>query len=115
MVDFKYMFMLKSVDADEIKVFIDLLNKTIASVNQELKLIQAGGYTRWELEHLNDIVLPELTELLAYAKEQKVFFKYGIEQRMLESFYLLTDSPAMLNSTELGLTIKEVQRVYNSL
>lgn len=109
------LYIVKSVDADEIKVFVDLLNETIARANHEIKLIQASECTQWELEQLNGIVLPEMIELLFYANEQKVFFKYGIEQRMLESSYLLTDSLAMLNATELGSNIREVQRVYNSL
>lgn len=99
----------------KIKLFIELLNEIVECAEKEIKLIQAGYFSKWDWEPIENIVYPEINELLSFALEGKVYFKYGKKQRMLESTYLVTDSLLALEKTQLGSKILELQRFYNLL
>lgn len=106
---------LKPVGANEFESFFRCLQDVIECAKRECDIIRAGGYSRWNLDQLNKIVLSEMDELFTHAREGKVFFKYGEQQRLLASSYLLTDSFEKLNVTALGLKIRELQKLYYSL
>ena len=63
---------------------------------------------------MENVVCPEINELLSFALKGKVFFKYGKKQRMLESTHLITDSLSALDKTPLGSKILELQKLFNS-
>ena len=105
----------KSIHPFEKEVLVNLLNEIIACADHEIAGIYAGKQSHWCVEWLKNIVLPEMTELLTYAENQKVFFKWGADQRMLESAYLLTDSLGILNSTELGQKVSKLQEIYRAI
>ncbi len=64
---------------------------------------------------MENVVLPEIQELLTYALKGKVLFKYGKQKRLLESSYLKSDSLERLDDTTLGEKIGELQKLYNPL
>ena len=69
---------------NKLNYYIDALVSAVECAEQEEASICKGCDSIWNYEQIHNVVLPELTELLSYAKEGKVFFKYGKKQRMLE-------------------------------
>lgn len=69
----------------------------------------------WDKDRLIKVIKPEMEELYFYFKRGKKFFKYGKNQRMLESTYLITDSLKNLKNTNLGKEILELQNIYNHI
>ena len=69
----------------------------------------------WKKELLIRVVKPEIVELYRYFKNGKTFFKFGKNQRMLESTYIITDSIEKLSNTNLGKEILKFQEMYNKL
>lgn len=65
----------------------------------------------WDKNQLIKVIKPEMEELYFYFKSGKKFFKYGKNQRMLESTYLITDSLKNLKNTNLGKEILELQNI----
>ena len=76
--------------------------------------INSGYFSKWNKKQLENVVCPEINELLSFALKGKVFFKYGKKQRMLESTHLITDSLSALDKTPLGSKILELQKLFNS-
>jgi len=62
-------------------------------------------------------VVREITELLQYAQNGTVYFKYGKakSQRMLQSTYFMLDTFIPLDKTLLGIKIFELQDLYRKL
>ena len=56
-----------------------------------------------------------MEELYDYFKNGEIFFKYGKNQRMLESTYLITDSMKNLKNTILGKEILKLQNIYDNI
>lgn len=98
-----------------IDIFIRKLQDIVELVTLECDLIDAGRASKWDRDRLDGIVLPEINELLAYARKGKVFFKYGKRQCLLESSYVMTDSLENLYNTILGKKIVELQDFYDTL
>ena len=72
----------------------------------------------WRREYediIKQIIEPEITKLLIYAKKGEVYFKNGKKQRMLESTYSIIDNISSLGKTPLGNKILELQEIYNKL
>lgn len=69
----------------------------------------------WDKEQLLKVIKPEMEELYDQFKNGKIFFKYGKNQRMLESTYLITDSIKNLNNTILGKEILKLQDMYDNI
>ena len=69
----------------------------------------------WDKQQLICIVKPEMEELYDHFANGRVFFKYGKNQRMFESTYIITDSIKNLKNTSLGKEIIKLQRKYNKL
>ena len=69
----------------------------------------------WDKDQLIKVIKPEMEELYDYFKSGKKFFKYGKNQRMLESTYLITDSMKNLKNTNLGKEILKLQNIYNNI
>ena len=95
--------------------FINLLHEIIDLVETESARIHSEQPSDWDINQLDNVVLPEINELLSYALKGKVHFKYGNKQRMLESTYIITDSLSKLNTTSLGIKITALQKLYNSI
>ena len=100
---------------NRIEIFIRKLKDIVELVAQECDSIDAGKASKWNKDQLENVVFPEMNELLTYALKGKVLFKYGKQQRLLEASYLITDSLEKLNNTALGEKIIELQKLYNSL
>ena len=100
---------------DTIEAFICKLKDVAEAVAHECALIDSGEASKWSKDQLEKVVLPEVHELLSYALKGTVLYKYGKQQRLLESSYLITDSIERLNNTTLGDKIAELQKLYNSL
>lgn len=96
-------------------MYINALKDIIATAQLEVDAINNGSYSKWNIDQLVEIVIPEMKELLSYALNDKVFFKYGSSQRLLESSYIISDSLEKLNDTILGRKISEFQTLYDAL
>jgi hypothetical protein len=92
---------------NKIESLVDDLQEILSLVAKE---ISEGGL--WSTELLNDVVKPEMDELLGYALKGEIYFKYGKKQRMLQSTYFMTDTFEKLDGTELGKKITALQRKY---
>lgn len=99
----------------KLEQFTDLLSEIIECAEAESARIYSGHPSQWEINQLEGVLQPEVSELLSFALKGKVFFKYGKRQRMLESTYLITDSFSALDKTSLGMKILDLQKLYNSL
>lgn len=100
---------------NKLDCYISALVSAIECAEQERASINEGCDSCWNYEQIHNVILPELTEMLSYAKKGETIFKYGKKQRMLESMYIITDSMLDLNHTDLGKKLSEVQKTYNSL
>ena len=69
----------------------------------------------WNLEQIQKVIVPEISELLLYANKGEIYFKYGKKQRLLESSYLITDSLNDLSHTALGEYVLKLQNLYDTL
>ena len=94
--------------------YINLLVDILNCAEKEKSAILNGEITQWSLEEIESIIIPEISELLLYAKNGKVYFKYGKKQRLLASTYLMTDSKDLFH-TILGAKISNLQELYNTL
>lgn len=99
----------------KLEQFINLLREITELAEIESERIHSGQPSKWKADQLDDVVRPEINELLSYALKGKVRFKYGKKQRLLESTYIITDSFTELNTTLLGSKIITLQDLYRSL
>lgn len=99
----------------EINVFIKLLVSVLECAEKEKVIIRDGNISQWSLDQIQNVIIPEMNELLSYANKGKIYFKYGKKQRLLESSYLITDSLNDLSNTALGESVLNLQNLYNSL
>jgi hypothetical protein len=72
--------MMKKLDS-----FINLLVNVIEFAEKEKEKICNHEDSEWNYDQIQKVVLPEINELLSYANQGKLFFKYGKKQRQLES------------------------------
>ncbi len=93
----------------QIDKFIVLLKEVLNQAYEEEK----NEKSLWSLEQIHSVI-EEMTQLLSYAEQGKIFFKYGKKQRMLNSTYILTDT-YNLDSTLLGKKISALQAQYDKL
>ena len=96
-------------------LFICLLVDILECAEKEKTAIFDGKLSLWNLEQIQKVIIPEISELLSYAKKGKIYFKYGKKQRLLESSYLITDSLNDLSHTALGEYVLKLQNLYNTL
>ena len=99
------------IDWEEYK---EILDSIIGLANHEVNIIRKGGSSYWNANQLERVVIPEMIELLRYMLRGDLFLKYGKQQRLLESTYLLTDSVNMLSRTLIGIQIRRLQEKINS-
>lgn len=90
------------------------LNNIIDFAHQEIAAIRNGEISNWNLKQLELIILPEMQELLQYMLNGDLFLKYGKQQRLLESTYLLTDALNDITNTPLGVQIIKLQEKINA-
>ena len=91
-----------------------LLDSIIALAQHEVAQVSNGGFSCWDADQLAHIVIPEMRQLRQYLLKGELFLKYGKQQRLLESAYLMTDSLNMLSHTPLGIQIRNLQEKINS-
>ena len=96
------------------KEYREILESIIGLANHEITIIRKGGSSYWNANQLEQVVIPETTELLRYILRGELFLKYGKKQRLLESTYLLTDSVNLLSKTLIGVQIGHLQAKINS-
>lgn len=96
-------------------LFICLLVDVLECAEKEKNAILDGKLSLWNLEQIQKVIIPEISELLSYANKGKVYFKYGKKQRLLESSYLITDSQNDLSHTVLGEYVLKLQNLYDTL
>ncbi len=97
------------------KCYKNQLYKVLNAAKEEESQICLGGESKWDYEQIHSVVIPEMEELLMHMENGEVFFKYGKQQRLLESSYLITDSLDCLCETKLGKEILGLQTIYNHL
>ncbi len=100
-------------DLEEYKM---LLENIITLAQNEVAILGNGGSSRWNVDQINHVVIPEMRELIQHMGQGELFLKYGNvgSQRLLESEYLITDSLEMLGSTPLGFQIEKLQtKIFN--
>ena len=95
--------------------FICLLVDILDCSEKEKNAILNGETSLWNLEQIQKVIVPEISELLSYANKGEIYFKYGRKQRLLESSYLITDSLNDLSQTVLGKCILKLQSFYDTL
>ena len=113
MVDLSYRMPITS--EEDLKEYKEIIDIIIGLAHHEAAVIRNGGESCWELALLDKCVIPEMAELQQYALCGELFLKYGKQQRMLESTYMMTDSINMLNQSPLGIQIGRLQRKIDSL
>ena len=96
-------------------LFICLLVDILECAEKEKNAILDGKLSMWNLEQIQKVIIPEISELLSYANKGKIYFKYGKKHRLLESSYLITDSLNDLSHTALGECVLRLQNLYNTL
>lgn len=96
-------------------LFVCLLVDILDCAEKEKNAILDGNMSLWNLEQIQKVIVPEISELLSYANKGKVYFKYGKKQRLLESSYLITDSLNDLSHTDLGKRVLKLQKFYDTL
>lgn len=99
----------------KINSFICLLADTLNCAEKERDMIFDGKMSLWNLDQIQKVIIPEITQLLSYANKGEIYFKHGKKQRLLESSYLITDSLHDLSHTVLGKSILNLQNFYDSL
>ncbi len=90
---------------------IEQLKKILIIIENEI----SDEHSLWDKDQLIKVIKPEMEELYDYFKSGKKFFKYGKNQRMLESTYLITDSLKNLKNTNLGKEILKLQNIYDNI
>lgn len=90
---------------------IEQLKKILIIIENEI----SNEHSLWDKDQLIKVIKPEMEELYDYFKSGKNFFKYGKNQRMLESTYLITDSLKNLKNTNLGKEILKLQNIYDKI
>lgn len=98
-----------------INLFICLLVDILDCAEKEKNTILDGKESLWNLEQIQKVIIPEMSELLSHANKGKIYFKYGKKQRLLESSYLITDSINDLSHTSLGERVLRLQNLYDTL
>ena len=73
------------------------------------------GQSEWRISLLKNVVYPEIREINNHASKGEIFFKYGKNQRMLESTYMMLDTFERIGKTKLGRHIFELQHIINSI
>lgn len=90
---------------------VEQLKIVLNNIEEEIK----SENSIWDKKQLISVVKPEMQELYTHFKNGRIFFKYGKEQKMLESTYIMTDSIRNLINTSLGKEIIKLQEKYNKL
>lgn len=57
--------------------FICLLADILDCAEKEKNIILDGKMSQWSLEQIQKVIIPEISELLSYANNGKICFKYG--------------------------------------
>ncbi len=96
---------LGKIDIIDDKKIVNLANKVVEQVNKELD----SKKTKWNVNQLESIVLPEMKMLSKAHADENAFFIFLSENKMLESTYLIIDSLNGLNKSNLGKTILRLQ------
>jgi hypothetical protein len=94
----------------DLEEYKEMFDNIIGLAQHEVTIISNGGSSCWNVDQLEKGVIPEMVELQQYILGGELFLKYGKQQRLLESTYMLTDSLNILNRTPLGLQISKLQR-----
>ena len=103
--------------------FISVLQEMLVEVEKaksyigSMHFVDAFGRTESNEPYILGLkhVELEMKELLKYAQNGVVYFKYGKKQRQLESSYWLRDNSFQIGRTSLGISIAKVQNLYDKL
>lgn len=99
----------------DMRKYIDLLCSIIECAEEENKKLFEHKSSLWSIDLLQGVVIPEIAELLSYARRGIVLYKYGKKHRLLKSVYFMSDSLNNLSSTTLGALLICLQDLYNKL
>ena len=99
----------------EMNSFVKSLIAVLDCARKEKNAMLDGKESLWNLEQIQKVIVPEISELLSYANKGKIYFKYGKKQRLLESSYLITDSLNDLAHTALGECVFKLQNFYDTV
>lgn len=61
----------------KIEQFINVLNEILVYAEMESTKINSGYFSEWDQKQIENVVCPEINELLSFALKGKVLFKYG--------------------------------------
>lgn len=98
-----------------IEEFQKILSSVLKHAEIEKACIIEGKDSLWSISLIQNVVIPEISELLDHAKKGEVYFKHGKKQRLLESTYYMTDEVRNLYNTSLGRQIALLQYYYDRL
>jgi len=98
---------------------INAIKDVLLEVDRENEKIARGEPSPWIYEvdlhkvclH-NDVVKPEMSELLEHAQKDEIYSIYGKKYKKLASIYHMTDTPKDLFVTALGKNIYEVDNLF---
>ncbi|HEY8443701.1 MAG TPA: hypothetical protein VIL24_02760 [Clostridia bacterium] len=91
-----------------VEEFKKALVEVLALVDDELKKV-AAGQSIWSQKQLENIIQPEITELLEHAKRGEILMK---RNKKLRSTYFLVETNIPYDRTDLGKKILELQGIY---
>ena len=97
---------------EKLENFKDALKDVLLEIDREKERIKNGDSSLWRVSALDNIVKPEMTELLECAQKGNIYFKYGKKQRMLESTYFTIETLDDLYTTILGEKIYKVSELF---
>lgn len=100
---------------EKMDLFIDLLRDVLAYANNELSEIKNGHSSLWEKGLIEDVVIPEMNELLEHALKGEFYIKNEARKRLLLTSYFMTDTLVNLEDTCLGKKVTALQKLYTSL
>jgi len=92
------------------KEYQEILDDIIGLAHYEVNIISNGGTSCWNVDLLEKCVIPEMVELQKHVLRGELYLKFGKQQRLLESAYILTDSLNTLTNTPLGIQISILQQ-----
>jgi hypothetical protein len=91
------------------EVTVQQLEEILVEVDKEIENVKNGQKSPWSQRVLENVVKPEMNDLLTYAKKGLRFYKYGKKHNRLESVYWMTDSLEHLSSTPIGKKINQLK------
>lgn len=99
----------------QIKQFIEVLDEAIAFANEEKSNLEIDMDSSWDRDRFVKLSLKELSELYEYAQKGIILYKYGPNNRKLDSVVFAKKNGINLSESSLGRQLIKLDRMYRSM